>query len=248
MKVGDIRTSNSYGQYEIVSRKPGLITIRFLTTGYVGEFPKGSVRLNSVKDPLCPNIHGVGFYGDGYFSSTLDQKIKMKAWETWESMLKRCYRKQVVTNPNHPYHNCSVSEEWHNFQIFCEFYCNDLYRKDGWELDKDLLFKGNKKYSPETCVFLPVDINGALKLNKSRRGELPIGVKKQHNRPGYAAVCRNVNGVQVSLGKFSSVEAAFLAYKEFKESVLKKKAEIWKDEISPVAYNALMNYRVEWDD
>lgn len=33
---------------------------------------------------------------------------------------------------------------------------------EGWHLDKDILLKGNKVYSPETCAFVPAKINSLL--------------------------------------------------------------------------------------
>jgi hypothetical protein len=35
-----------------------------------------------------------------------------------------------------------------------------------WQLDKDLLVPGNKIYSPETCVFVPVVVNSVLRERK----------------------------------------------------------------------------------
>jgi hypothetical protein len=43
-------------------------------------------------------------------------------------------------------------------------------------LDKDILYKGNKIYSPDTCVFVPQEINALFVKNDANRGDLPIGV------------------------------------------------------------------------
>ena len=75
-------------------------------------------------------------------------------------MLERCYS-QKTQEKHTTYKECSVSEEWYNFQNFAEWmdknYNYETMQK--WHLDKDILFKGNKIYSPERCAFVPQEIN-----------------------------------------------------------------------------------------
>lgn len=72
-------------------------------------------------------------------------------YRTWKSMLARCY--SIKTQERQPtYKGCSVSDEWLTFSVF-----KNWMEKQDWEdkqLDKDLLFEGNKVYSSETCVFV----------------------------------------------------------------------------------------------
>ena len=63
------------------------------------------------------------------------------------------------------YKGVEVCEEWYNFQNFAEW-CETqkfLNAKDvkgkSYQLDKDILVKGNKIYSPDTCCFVPPEIN-----------------------------------------------------------------------------------------
>ena len=58
--------------------------------------------------------------------------------------------------------DCSVYEGWHNFQNFAKWYEDNYYEieEEQMHLDKDILVKGNKVYSPDTCVFVPETING----------------------------------------------------------------------------------------
>ena len=45
-----------------------------------------------------------------------------------------------------------------------------------FQLDKDLLVKGNKVYNESTCVFLPKEINSVLTKSTASRGDYLIGV------------------------------------------------------------------------
>ena len=116
-------------------------------------------------------------------------------------------------------------------------------------MGKDLLFKGNKHYSKDTCCFLPIEINSLMVMHRSSRGVYPSGVyfrKRQPKRP-YCAVIRR-GGIVKTLGNYSTPEKAFIAYKEAKEAYIKEVANKWKDQIDVRAYNALMNYQVEITD
>lgn len=74
----------------------------------------------------------------------------------WRNMLARCYDEHN-RNKYPTYAECSVCDEWHIFSNFLNWYKeNNPY---GFELDKDILHKDNKVYSPDTCCFVPKAIN-----------------------------------------------------------------------------------------
>lgn len=155
----------------------------------------------------------------------------------------RCYEGKYPS-----YINCYVNDYWHDFQNFAKFYVECPYRETGWQLDKDILFKGNKEYGPETCCFVPADLNGYMKTNANRRGDYPIGVKLSYLKNSYESRVRGFDGKQILLGKHATPELAFEAYKTTKENVIKEKAEFWKDQICPKVYQALLNFKVEITD
>ena len=112
-------------------------------------------------------------------------------------------------------------------------------------MDKDLLSKETKCYSPETCCLLPIAINSILV--ESKHGDLPYGVRKKTKRPGYEANIRKY-GKRIYLGYFKTIEEAFEVYKEHKEAFVKELADLYKDTISEKAYDALMNYTINIDN
>lgn len=147
----------------------------------------------------------------------------------------------------HPsYANCSVCDEWLYISNFKKFF--DKQYREGYQIDKDILSgRGKKIYSPETCCFVPVEINNLLISARSARGPLPIGVTERCGR--YEARINTIGG-RVSFGRFRTIEDAFAAYKDGKERYIKEIAQKYYDEnkIERRVYDALMNYKVEITD
>jgi hypothetical protein len=115
-------------------------------------------------------------------------------------------------------------------------------------LDKDILIKGNKVYSPETCIFIPSEINTLFVKNDVNRGEFPIGVTFNKENNNYLSHCNNGHRKIIHLGTFNNIEDAFKVYKEYKEKIIKQIAEEYKSKIPEKIYNAMINYDVEITD
>ena len=161
-------------------------------------------------------------------------------------MMHRCYKQDVLKHTS--YKNVIVCEEWHSLQGFSKWH-EDNYEQHmiGWHLDKDILVKGNKVYSPETCCFVPQVINKLLVKADSTRGEYPIGVYYSERDKKFLATLCKLN-MRIHLGTFNTSEQAFEAYKVAKEEYIKELANKWKSYITKSCYQALMNYKVEITD
>ena len=162
-------------------------------------------------------------------------------------MLRRCYsEKRLKDKPT--YINCFVCEEWYDYQNFAKWYDENYYEiiTEQMDLDKDILFKNNKIYSPETCIFAPQSINKLFTKANIKRGNFPIGVSYD-NRENKFVITRC--GYQ-SDGKyyFNCIEEAFSKYKALKEEHIKEIANKYKDKIPKKLYIALLNYEVDIDD
>lgn len=245
---GKIYDTNQSGKIEIIlyggSRD---VQVRFLDTGHVIKTQLSGILKGEPRDPNIKSKNGIGFIGVGPHGSHRCGK-NTPEYQKWSSMFDRCYNEEILKNlPT--YITCSVDQQWHNFQEFAEW-CQwqvGFSQKDSrgwWQLDKDLLVKGNKSYSPEFCVFIPQEINTALIKKESSRGSLPIGVQYSDSREKYKAVGSFVG----YLGTYSSAEEAFVVYKQAKEAHLKSLAEKYKDVVDERVYNALLNYNVEITD
>ena len=113
------------------------------------------------------------------------------------------------------------------------------------ELDKDILHKGNKVYSPENCVFAPRCINSLFVNVRAARGEYPIGIDKFEGR---FRVRVKHKGKNILFEYYDNIEEAFNRYKEEKEKLIQEMAEKYKDKIPQKLYDAMMNWVVEYDD
>ena len=167
-----------------------------------------------------------------------------KSYRVWKSMFNRCYSDKFHTNfPT--YQDCEVCEEWYKYSNFKEWF--DKHYVDGWQLDKDILVKGNKVYSPSTCCFVPPSINYLFVKKNACRGDCPIGVT-YYNEKYHSSV--RIYGKRISLGVYNNPEDAFQAYKKAKENHIKEIALQYfnNGEINQQVYNALMNYEVEITD
>ncbi len=241
-RIGETHTTNNGEKLTILKYRGNFrYLIKFEDNTEINGVRYDHIKNGEVKNPNTPIVYGIGYSSIGKYS----QKEHRSAYRKWQGMLERCYsEKYHIKKPT--YIGCSVSEDWFNFQIFADwFYDETNGYKEGYELDKDILKKGNKIYSPETCCFIPPEINICFVKSNSRRGILPIGVRKNHN--GFQARV-SVNGYTKSVGTYPTQKQAFLVYKEKKESYIKDLADKNKDNILPKVYNALINYVVEITD
>lgn len=192
-------------------------------------------------------VYGVGI--NDYGGNVKCNNVHIKSYHTWVAMLARCYSKDFLRK-NHTYCECAVCDEWLHFSKFKEWY--DKNSIDGCSLDKDILVKKNKVYSPDTCCFVPNEINSLLCKSDKKRGNMPIGVceRKMVHGLKYVAYLNNSTKKHFHLGTFSTPEEAFIAYKNAKESYIKEiAAKYYKDgKITDKVYSALMNYKVEITD
>lgn len=185
----------------------------------------------------------MGLLVQGVAINDVKGMTKTKEYLLWKSIIRRCYSKSYKDR-NTAYTDCTCSDSWLYFSNFIsDIKSIQIYWKDGWVLDKDLLIRGNKHYSIDTCCFLPEEINLALTKSEKARGDTPIGVYFCKAKGKFISQV-SIFGKRKRLGHFDDCEGAFLKYKEEKEQYMRDLAEKYKDVISSKSYNALMEYTV----
>lgn len=241
-----LTNKNTYGSLmEIVEYNTYRdILVKFIETGNIINTRMSHFLNGNVKNPYDKTMYGIGYVGEGEYKTRINGKRTPK-YNAWRGMIERCYSgKRQEKQPT--YKGIIVDP----FQNFAKWYDENYYEIEGqiMHLDKDILIKGNKIYSLDTCVFVPNSINTLFTKNNKRRGDFPLGVTFHKLIGKYEACCSNGKGKNVYLDYHDTPEDAFQAYKTFKESLIKQIAERHKNKIPEKLYNALITYQVEITD
>lgn len=243
-KIGQTITSFNKEKVELIEYVNANKCLIKFENGYKKWVKYTNFIKGTVKNPTYPSVFNKGYIGVGKYKVSINGKTTPE-YSTWHSMLRRCYSKKFI-DLNRTYIGCEVCDEWLNFQNFAKWFeSNYNYNNLKYELDKDLLYKNNKIYSPNTCCFIPKEINALFTKRQNDRGAYPIGVTK--TKRGFVARVNNKN--KRIQGKYRKTpEEAFQDYKTIKENLIKQKAEKYKNFITKQVYNSLLKYKVDYND
>ena len=167
MRVGDVYETNRCGSLEVIkfvnSRE---VTVRFVSTGFTITTVSASVRNGTVNDKLHPKVMGVGYLGEGKYTS----KTKFRGtcvYSIWSGILHRCYSKADKFYHIYGGNGVTVHKDWLCFNTFAEWYVANRPEADGtYHVDKDTLSGGKfKQYSRDTCNIILASDN--VKLAKA---------------------------------------------------------------------------------
>ena len=239
--------TNNFGKCFVIDYKGrNDVFVMFYDPVCVVRCHLGTLNKGQIKNPLVPTFYGRGFMGIGKYG-----KSDSRAFSLWRSVLERtCCLSFKERRPT--YKNTSVCEEWLNFQNFAKWCYGQklLNAKDDkgsyYQLDKDLILKGNKVYSPETCCFVPPEING-LVVRTSKRNNLPLGVHFCKRQNLYVSQMSVGNSMK-HLGYFDCPDKAHETYLLAKKDHMRFIADNWRGKIDPRVYEALIDWTVEIND
>ncbi len=245
-RLGETSFNNFGTQMKIVEYKSSAkITIEFqdeYKTRIITRYD--CFKDGRVSNPYDKTIYNIGYIGEGKYNRTKTPII----YQYWQKMIQRCYDAYYI-NKEMTYKDCFVCEEWHCLQNFGKWYEENYYEcnNEKMQLDKDILCKGNKIYSPETCIFVPKRINTLFCKSDKIRGKYPIGCTVKDNK---IHVRCNMCNHRKYLGYFplNRPFQAFYTYKIFKENYIKQVADEYKDFIPKKLYEALYKWEVEIND
>lgn len=177
------------------------------------------------------NINGV--IND--YPTTMDDGV-LKIYSVWKAIIARCFNDNIKEKKK-CYKKARLCEEWHIFTNFLSWYLNN--RVEGWHIDKDIIIKGNKVYSPDTCCFVPNEINSFFAHNSRNIVPKGFSTNKKHNK-FISSISNKV---------FDNESDAYKCFCLDKEIKAKRLAEKYKDNLDIRVYNRLINYKEieEWN-
>ena len=173
----------------------------------------------------------------------LNEKQK---YSRWYNMNSRCYRECYHrSHPGEIYPECEVCEDWRtNKESFYEWLDKEYYVINGeqMDIDKDILCKGNRLYSPETCLIVPHNINVLW-------AHMPINCPTfNESTKCWEAGTEFYPVIYGEKKSFEDLDEARDFAAGVKYSHIKEVAEIYKDEIPEKVYNAMLSYKIDPED
>ena len=241
--MGRVYPSRRCGDFEVTNyRSNVLVGVRFINTGHTKTTTKSSVLSGAVSDPLAPTVHGVGCLGEGeHTAKVVGVRKKTPQYTCWSNMLARCYYPKTSRYEAYGGRGVYVAKEWLNFQNFATWY--DANYREGYHLDKDLLGDGSH-YGPESCCFVPQEINGLFVNNGKKSSGLLLGVS--YNKRGYVSGV-SIGGKVSNRKRFKTEKEAHQYYCTEKDRAVAGAALRCFSEgrISAEVRDALLNYKTE---
>lgn len=148
-----------------------------------------------VNDVYLPNFHGTICY------------------KKWQDVVRRCIdQKYIEKYPR--YAGCVLDDRWIYLSAFKEWY-ETWENPDSKQIDKDILYPGNKIYGPDTCLMVNSTTNAWFKptdIIKSKGDKsLPRGVSMLKGK--FRAQINEIDGVyRKHLGCYNTAEEAGEAF------------------------------------
>lgn len=152
----------------------------------------------------------------------------------YNNLQARCNKDSKYVEKYPTYNTCTF--DFNDYNHFAQW-CNDtpgyMQKEETgriWCLDKDILYKGNKSYSPSTCCFVPEYVNNLFIHRGSARGIYPLGVTKASGRSKrFTARCQTKQGRE-HLGNFLTPALAHQAWQKRKVEHMYDIANIYSTE------------------
>lgn len=209
--------------------------------GYTTKNCYTNFKKGLIKNPLDKTIYGIGYLGLFDYDINFSQ---YKSYQVWKDMLYRCYN-----NKSKNYSKCSVCKEWFSFKNFKSWFDCNYYEveKESMHLDKDILCKNNKIYSPTTCCFVPQTLNQIFQTHNRRNKKLPIGIIK-NNKRYYISLHNTFTNKSVSGGGFDTIEDAVNYRVVLKRQYIYDLSQYYKNKIPKILYDKLIEYSKNYVD
>lgn len=200
---------------------------------------KNHILQGQVYNYLYPSVCNKGYLGIGVYNKSIYPNI----YNIWYNILSRCYNKKDKNYKNYGIRGIIVCKKWLNFQNFCQWYLNEKEKyyknfEEKLDLDKDILANikclETKIYSPETCLLIPIELNGFLGGDNLKSG-----------------ITKNIKNFQ---SKYNGIYlGSFNTFEEAKQVYAKEKSKDWiklinKFDLPNDLRKILLKYNFKWNE
>lgn len=247
--VGKVFENSKGEQYEVLQKlSTTRFKVKFIGSGYETEINKINIEIGEIKDRSnldeIKNSYGFDHSKNKYDAAT-NKTVKElatlrglnKEYTIWSNIVGRC---------NTGY--AKLHEEFYTFDSWLRwaknqkgFMCKDD-KGNLYQLDSDLFSSEVKTYSPETCVFLPKELNFLCKP-KVGRTKLPRGVSKFGSKDKPYRVSISINNVTQHLGIYSTLKEAASVSKQARINRVNVLEEKYKCLVDSVVFDELRKDR-----
>jgi hypothetical protein len=192
-------------------------------------------KIGKIANPYDKTVFGIGCLGVGGYMAKVNNKLTDE-YNSWKNLLARCYSDKY-RYLHKTYEDCYMCDDWLNFQNHAAWYYENWYDvgEGRMHIDKDILIKGNKLYSPETCLIVPQRVN-MMFMTKGRKDDLPTGITK--NTSGTYVSCYNGK----RYGTFKTLEEAVKEHDKQKRIHIKKVVEEYGNKLPPQIQEILLKW------
>lgn len=211
---------------------------------------KGNFR-NPFKRSILNNIISLGNHKN-YNLGKYGKKKRKYLYDMYRDLVRR------IITPNGKnevdcYLEVSLDERWNTYEKFLDWVFGDPDNNFHWfyQIDKDLLDQRSKVYGPDTCIFLPQQLNKALSIGKNINTSIAQGVHKMNksretSNPYRSAILISFLNIRHQFRSTMSESESFLKYAAAKHYILKVYADIYYKEkyINLKVKNAIYKYDI----
>ena len=250
--VGDIRENNSGDKFKIVEYIDSRNVIIEWPCGQQDVVFSSNIRSGGVAYHNRITVQGVGYLGYGRFVHGNRKPkegqlvIPNHLHRHWRHLIER-------THGDVPdrYEDAILDESWYNLQNFLEWAVEQIGNSNKesngryWCIDKDILVEGNKRYSKDTCIFVPNEVNVFFcRKEIGNTGYLGVNYIKPATKgakEGYIARC-HFGGERKYLGYYDTPNLAYQAYRTAKVKAAKELADKWEGRVDDRVITALRSF------
>ena len=236
-RLGEIKRNNQGSLMKIIEYNSYAdITVQFLDYPYICHSRYGEFKNGMIKNIYYPSLYGVACVGN---VTTWKNGKHLQSYVIWQGMIRRCYDEKF--KKKHPtYENCTVCNEWLCYENFQHWYDMNYYevsnKKDKMCLDKDIFYKNNTIYHPNTCCFVPNSINVLFKPNTHHN----INSRED----GYSIYCGRTTGKHY-IGHTMSKEKAVKLSNKARTEYLHEIVSQYENQLPYYLYKYLIEYTYE---